>query len=1535
MSKFTIYNKDCLGEKNGTYYPFCELVDDSVDVVLTSPPYNNGNCSYRNVLKSYSIEEPSGLIVNEFTDNYSIIEYKNRLKAVFLGVFRVLKPDGIFILDINKDVFCCGEHFLLYSYVKNIGIETGFKLFKEYPYQITGEHCVGHGNTQIVMLFVKTEEGKSKYAYLNVDTGIDTGNPLREEYDFSKSMPREVCWPSELLFDFIEVFQLNERKVILDPFSGESALGLIISSSNGRNASRYIGYEIVDKVANRALECNKREFGFESFFFERVFREVFEVGGYFNRKWQLSYIGAIVLDWQSTPFTCDIHYAQPTDEFRRNLEGATKKISDKKLPYLGSILGRKSDTDSEINRVFIYREHGCVFVRYGVKSIFTDKEFEQRFGLKGNDLACFRLHCTTLSKDGEFISFIPMVFKYNSFVSILYYIVACGKSYAYNKVLVMSNEILQKCYVASSSLLERRIKTLIGRFYSKSVRSAIGSIMSRNGSHNIGSHVLAALSHNVGTMPDDRLLYQYIQHRMDYIATATTDFPTWSGETKLVNGLIRRFLSQRHLLDHIAGSEGLHSFKFQDPNVSGRARREQTDTIKLHIRRKDAKGTIISDFITEDNETNGGSVVDKLKNDISVAMPGGVIGAHAFFTILENVIRNAAKHGWARQKDDKQNQGAKAENLDIYVDFILDADGKNITVTIFDNISDVFSVFDDSKMTANEKVWLNKYRDNLKDDKEGDGTKNKRAAVVDFLAGKGNVESLPVAYKEQHKILSARTPEELKDIADRLMGEVPSDGSIGNRLWLPLHHSQDIKLRQSFIDDAGTLRRENWGLAEMKISAGYLNKRSISDIGGITEGLPIVTPVCVEQQETVRGKDDQVPKRHLGYQFKIPRPREIAFVCDRAKISQAKIDQLQTLGIFVTPLPEEMKFFKPKNEGDNDWNYSYVVLPSFPKQENPHLPFRVLVKDKSGCKCPDMVPGATFYDTIVARLQSDESAETIAESLKKEVYRTWIDYWCKKRGFGVVDYSTRPLLRIMPTEVTDSGRSNQGLVSNYEVWDFVFKEMFRSIVGDLLQKADAGEFFVAEDVYWYLAILAVMPKSLGENGSVFTFKDEDDALRAKINDDSNKTDHHERELIFRQLNQWFDEFQGLINDKDSRFELRPALQEFSSKYVLKFGRQNDSATNNTIDSESGIHYASVFNKEVMKAVENRHFNMDDNPLWGTADSDNGLICFLSELCSAYREADVMLRKYEERIVSLPAFLGESQTPNKKQGEETNAETIKRFEGTLKDEKNGLGIALHYGITSANWSGRAIVFARHAKSDDYSHERMVYFEPLSGTQSYLYELMQLPQSDSSDQILTRMYETGLSRILIIDERVAKFLRSRPDEIKTFCRMGIWCVDEKKFGVAKEVDNKEKIPPIEMLDSLIELNKEKFDALIGAAVDEEAAVGKNEFSQNDLICNEVRDRGKVKFDILVIHQGLIDKWLPQAETNSKRVESFIHVLRTIIPYVVITTGRGTPANTPDSARILPFPVLEATLFKKYPEKMVLVDTIMNILPLGAHK
>ena len=132
-----------------------------------------------------------------------------------------------------------------------------------------------------------------------------------------------------------------------------------------------------------------------------------------------------------------------------------------------------------------------------------------------------------------------------------------------------------------------------------SLKSAISSIMSRNGSHNIGSHVLAALSHNVGTMPDDRVLYQYIQHRMDYIATVTTDFPAWSQPTMFVGSMVKNFLTQRHLLNHIAGSEGLKAWQYQNPNIG-----KQSACVRLHVRKIeggicDENRKVVADFFAE------------------------------------------------------------------------------------------------------------------------------------------------------------------------------------------------------------------------------------------------------------------------------------------------------------------------------------------------------------------------------------------------------------------------------------------------------------------------------------------------------------------------------------------------------------------------------------------------------------------------------------------------------------------------------------------------------------------------------------------------------------------------------------------------------------------------------------------------------------------------------------------------------------------------------------------------------------------------
>lgn len=107
---------------------------------------------------------------------------------------------------------------------------------------------------------------------------------------------------------------------------------------------------------------------------------------------------------------------------------------------------------------------------------------------------------------------------------------------------------------------------------------------------------------------------------------------------------------------------------------------------------------------------------------------------------------------------------------------------------------------------------------------------------------------------------------------------------------------------------------------------------------------------------------------------------------------------------------------------------------------------------------------------------------------------------------------------------------------------------------------------------------------------------------------------------------------------------------------------------------------------------------------------------------------------------------------------------------------------------------------------------------------------------------------------------------------------------------------------------------------------------DFGQNKKYHWAALDDIKYKFDILIIHQGLLDKWLPGEMKTSAGVDFFLDSLKEYFRYVVVTTGRGKPANIPLDARVIPFSCIESFLFQKYPEKLLLTDTIMNLLPYG---
>lgn len=175
------------------------------------------------------------------------------------------------------------------------------------------------------------------------------------------------------------------------------------------------------------------------------------------------------------------------------------------------------------------------------------------------------------------------------------------------------------------------------------MKDAVVAIMGRNISHNIGSHVLAGVTElydNMCSLTDDdfarniapaitkehfrkaKNLYKYLQQRNDLIAQLSTSVPTWTLDMNL-GEIIKEFEDQKYLLDFIAHFRELADGK-------------KIDSSNIEIEHKGL-------------------------DSLEIAIPTGNIGTHAFYSILENIIRNAARHG-VRDGQEKLSLSIVADN---------------------------------------------------------------------------------------------------------------------------------------------------------------------------------------------------------------------------------------------------------------------------------------------------------------------------------------------------------------------------------------------------------------------------------------------------------------------------------------------------------------------------------------------------------------------------------------------------------------------------------------------------------------------------------------------------------------------------------------------------------------------------------------------------------------------------------------------------------------------------------------------------------
>lgn len=240
-----IINIDCLMglEKLGS---------DSVDLVVTSPPYN------------------LGIAYDVYDDNKTIDEYKDFINKVSKALFKVIKPNGRVCINVpcdgnmklnDKEKIKCDISYI----IKDVFYNTGFK-YRDKIYwdkqNLKNPRARGSyessSNPNIllpfeeIIVFYKNIRKKEKIT-TNVNEMIDKEfeECSNGHWIIKGEKRKDGCpapFPQEIPNRLIKMFSYRED-IVLDPFSGNGTTCLV-AKKLGR---KYIGFEISEKYTNYAI----------------------------------------------------------------------------------------------------------------------------------------------------------------------------------------------------------------------------------------------------------------------------------------------------------------------------------------------------------------------------------------------------------------------------------------------------------------------------------------------------------------------------------------------------------------------------------------------------------------------------------------------------------------------------------------------------------------------------------------------------------------------------------------------------------------------------------------------------------------------------------------------------------------------------------------------------------------------------------------------------------------------------------------------------------------------------------------------------------------------------------------------------------------------------------------------------------------------------------------------------------------------------------------------------------------------------------
>ena len=224
--EYKLLNGDCLELMK-------DMTDESVDLIITSPPYNLGNTHHTRGKRF----KPYG----KYDDDMKELDYQAWQVEVLNECFRILKPDGSMLYN-HKNRISKGVQITPYQWI----LKTDFIIKQEIVWQN------GSPNFDKIRFYPFTE----RIYWLSKSPKTKLFNAISHHDVFTQADWNSVgtkgkfkrAFPVKMVYDLLTCFP--DARVVLDPFMGSGTTGVACINTN-RN---FTGIELDENYFNLAKE---------------------------------------------------------------------------------------------------------------------------------------------------------------------------------------------------------------------------------------------------------------------------------------------------------------------------------------------------------------------------------------------------------------------------------------------------------------------------------------------------------------------------------------------------------------------------------------------------------------------------------------------------------------------------------------------------------------------------------------------------------------------------------------------------------------------------------------------------------------------------------------------------------------------------------------------------------------------------------------------------------------------------------------------------------------------------------------------------------------------------------------------------------------------------------------------------------------------------------------------------------------------------------------------------------------------------------